>query len=40
MPGAHFSIQKYIGSRLGLSAVWPIRLVDLLHGNIKGCCLQ
>ena len=40
MPGAHFSVQIFIGGRLGLSAVWAISLADLLHRNIKGCYLQ
>ena len=40
MSGAHFSVQNYIGSRLELRTVWAITHADLLHKNIKGCCLQ
>ena len=39
MPGAHFSVQNFVGSRLKLSAVRDISLTDLLHRN-KDCCLQ
>ena len=39
MPGAHFSVQNFIGSGLKLSVAWAIRLTDLVHRN-KGCCFQ
>ena len=40
MPGAHLSVQNYIGFRLGLSAACAINLTNLLRRIIKGCCLQ
>ena len=39
MPGAHFILQNFIGSRLKLSVVCDISLTDLLHRN-KDYCLQ
>ena len=38
MPGAHFSVQNHIGSRLGLSAVWGISHADLLLFTVKIYC--
>ena len=40
MLGAHFSVQNYIDSRLGLKGVWTISLADLLHRNMKDSCFQ
>ena len=38
MPGAHFTVQNYTSSSLGLSAAWVVSHADLLHRNIKGYC--
>ena len=40
MSGGYFSVQNYIGSRLGLSAAGATNLADFFHRNIKTCSLK